>query len=173
MSRERQLQDAVARADWPRAADLAEGLFERSGARDPRWAYAAALAAERQGDAATARDWMVRASEVGGDFAPAWDGRARLSLAAGDHRGALAALDHALSLRPATPADRLLLGQLQLATGATTEALASFAEAADRDPASRPAITKALAGQPRGILPWSLARALPIPQSSAEAAPTR
>ena len=93
---EARLQAAIAAEDWPTAAFAAGELFARSGQSDPRWAYAAALAEERRGDAASARAWMARATVAGPDFAPAWEGRVRLALAAGDAAEALAADPQAL-----------------------------------------------------------------------------
>ena len=92
---EARLQAAIAAEEWPTAAFAAGELFARSGQSDPRWAYAAALAEERQGKGAAALAWMARACTAGPDFPPAWDGRVRLALAAGDAADALAAQDHA------------------------------------------------------------------------------
>lgn len=157
---EAKLQAAIAAEDWPTAAFAAGELFARSGQSDPRWAYAAALAEERQGKGAEALAWMARATVAGPDFAPAWEGRVRLALAAGDAADALAAQDHVMTLRPATPADRLLRGRLALAAGHPGEALADLRALSLAHPASRPAIAKAICGQPRGVIPWRLADAL-------------
>ncbi|MCA8932920.1 MAG: hypothetical protein KDA49_10665 [Rhodospirillaceae bacterium] len=153
---EARLQAAIAAEEWPTAAFAAGELFARSGQTDPRWAYAAALAEERQGKGAAALAWMARACTAGPDFPPAWDGRVRLALAAGDAADALAAQDHAMGLRPATPTDRLLRGRLALAAGRPAEALKDLAALSADDPAARPAIAKAICGQPRGVIPWRL-----------------
>ena len=166
---ETSLQAAVAAADWPKAVNLAGKLFFRSKPRDPRWAYAAALAEERRGQGAAAYDWMKKACKAGSGFVPAWEGRVRLALAERVSGDALAALDHVLALRPATDADRLLRGQLLLAVGQSSEAVAAMTALSGTSPKLRPAIAKALAGQPKGLVPWRLDQVLSPGPSSGEA----